>query len=57
MIPIVKPKAVLPVNGMPRFVSVGKSDAAAVWFPPTPAEAVLLAIVFTTMDTAPSDIP
>jgi hypothetical protein len=27
MIPIAKPKAVLPVNGMPRFVD--KSDAAA----------------------------
>ena len=48
MIPIAKPVAILPVNGMPRFVSVGKSDAAA-WLPPTPPEAVvLLAIVFVS---------
>jgi hypothetical protein len=52
MIPIAKPVAILPVNGMPRFVSVGKSDAAA-WLPPTPPEAVLLDIVFVTVDRTP----
>jgi hypothetical protein len=53
MIPIAKPVAILPVNGMPRFVSVivviaGKSDVVA-GLPPTPPEAVLLlVIVFVT---------
>jgi hypothetical protein len=53
MIPIAKPVAILPVNGMPRFVTViivGKNDAVA-WFPPIPPEAVpLLVIVFVTID-------
>jgi hypothetical protein len=53
MIPIAKPVAILLVNGMPRFVSVGKNDAAAAWLPPIPPETVLLVIVFVTMDRTP----
>ena len=58
MIPIAKPKAVLPVNGMPRFVIIvvvaGKNDVAAAWLPPSPPEAVLLlVIVFVTVDKTP----
>ena len=43
----------LPVSEMPRFVSVGKSDVAAVvWLPPIPP-VVLLVIVFVTVDKTP----
>jgi hypothetical protein len=52
MIPITKPTAVLPVNGIPRFVSVGKSDVAVVWLPPIPP-LVLLVIAFVTVDKLP----
>ena len=57
MIPIAKPKAALPVNGIPRFVIIvvviGKSDDT-VELPPTPAEGVLLlVIVFVRVDKTP----
>ena len=50
---MVNPVAILPVSGNPSFVSVGKSDVAAVvWLPPIPP-VVLLVIVFVTVDQTP----
>ena len=49
-IAIVKPKAALPVNGIPRFVVVGKRDDDVELAPTPPVEVVT---VFTTVDKTP----